>query len=191
MDVTKEKHPMQSQAEIDYLRKSQKFREKMFWAHKDSKREGFELLHLEKEIGPVGRFGRILRMGKGKGLRGVMKLFWKFITIQHGMQKGINECFTDLEPYFKKFESDNSVSVTISDLLGSYPNRNLWIELEMYARGKWNLGNVGFTELPAQLIFKDKVVLFRFALVLIEEMKKAKIDQAPRLPAGYETLKVY
>ncbi|MFX1554427.1 MAG: 4Fe-4S binding protein, partial [Promethearchaeota archaeon] len=50
---------------------------------------------------------------------------------------------------------------------------------------------IGFTELPTQLIFKEKYVLFRYALIFMQEMKKEKIDTAPLLTAGTEVMRVY
>jgi len=56
---------------------------------------------------------------------------------------------------------------------------------------KWGDVRIGFTELPQQMIFKGKYTLFRYALVVSQEMKKDKIDHAPEFPAGQEVMRVY
>ncbi len=49
----------------------------------------------------------------------------------------------------------------------------------------------GFTEVPRDIIFQGRHILFKYALVFIEEMRKDFIDDAPHLKAGYETIRVY
>ena len=67
----------------------------------------------------------------------------------------------------------------------------LWEEIKIYAREKWGLVKFGFTEVPADIIFKGRHILYKYALVFIEEMRKEYIDDAPHLKAGYETIRVY
>ncbi|MCG8569293.1 MAG: [Fe-S]-binding protein, partial [Spirochaetes bacterium] len=72
----------------------------------------------------------------------------------------------------------------------SFPNNAIWHDLKQYANDKWQL-IIGFTELPEELIFKNKAVLFKYALVFIQEMDKKKIDLAPHIGAGDEVQRVY
>ena len=74
--------------------------------------------------------------------------------------------------------------------LDSFPNLKVWQSLSDYAMEKWRV-KLGFTEVPAELIFRDKAILFKYALVAIQEMDKEKINTAPALDAGEEVLAVY
>ncbi len=69
--------------------------------------------------------------------------------------------------------------------------KKLWNDLEKYARQKWGLIKIGFTEVPRDIIFQGRHILYKYALVFIEEMRKEFIDDAPHLNAGYETIRVY
>lgn len=68
---------------------------------------------------------------------------------------------------------------------------NLWEKLLLYAKNRWGIYRIGFTRVPRELIIKGRHILFPYALVLIEEMKKDRIDTAPRAKAGFETIRVY
>ena len=96
--------------------------------------------------------------------------------------------FRDIKPYLKEIE--DSTLRHLDDQTSSI-NNDHWEELNQYAVRKWDIFKIGFTELPTELIFKDKMVLFRYALVCIQEMKKEKIDQAPLSVAGREVMRVY
>jgi len=67
----------------------------------------------------------------------------------------------------------------------------LWDELNEYAREKWGIGKIGFTEIPRDLIFQGNHILFKFALVFIDEMRKDRIDDAPHGLSGFETIRIY
>lgn len=184
---------MQSKSELKYLKRVSKFLGKVIGAHPDSKQEGFEYLftHAEGYKGK-SRIKMLPKIGHGFNLINRLRLYKMFARYQRGMMKGINDCFNELNPYIQELESEGKfISSTKDDLIQNFPNQLLWDELQDYARDKWNLGNVGFTELPTQLIFKDKSVLFPYALVFIQEMAKDKIDQAPNFPAGKEVQRIY
>jgi epoxyqueuosine reductase QueG len=101
--------------------------------------------------------------------------------------------YEDLAPYLIDLEENGRYTTEsiLQELLKTYPNRNLWTKLQKYAKEKWEIVKIGFTELPNQLIFKNKMVLFRFALVFMQEMKKDKIDKAPGIEASDETIRIY
>jgi epoxyqueuosine reductase len=53
------------------------------------------------------------------------------------------------------------------------------------------IGMVGYTKLPNQLIFKDKGVLYKNAIVLVKEMDKFKIDSSPSVESFLEVHQTY
>ena len=102
--------------------------------------------------------------------------------------------YNDIEPYLLELEKEGKIkpsSQNLQDLINSYPNKELWSKFQKYAEEKWDIVKIGFTELPSSLIFKNKMVLFQFVLVFMQEMKKDKMDKAPGLEAGNETMRVY
>ncbi|MHA1374056.1 MAG: 4Fe-4S binding protein [Promethearchaeota archaeon] len=70
-------------------------------------------------------------------------------------------------------------------------NPKLWEDLNRYSRDKWGIIKIGFTKLPKELIFRDKLVLFPHVLIFVMEMDKKKIDTAPNVPAGKEAMRIY
>ncbi len=52
-------------------------------------------------------------------------------------------------------------------------------------------GNVGFVQVPNELIFKDKSILYSHAMVLTMPMDKGKMSHAPKMDAGKEVWRVY
>ncbi len=63
-------------------------------------------------------------------------------------------------------------------------------ELESYAR-KLGISAIGYTEVPREYIFRNRVLLFKNAIVLIMDMDKGKISQAPSITAGREVWRTY
>ncbi len=128
---------------------------------------------------------RISAFSQGKGkvssLLSMMKIFPKIF-------RGLKRSYRDLEPYFQEIETS---SFKRTNFPPPSINHELWEELNLYTAKKWDIIKIGFTELPRELIFKDKLVLFRYALVFMQEMNKDKIDQAPLSAAGREVMRVY
>jgi Pyruvate/2-oxoacid:ferredoxin oxidoreductase delta subunit len=89
---------------------------------------------------------------------------------------------------FRKLKSNHTV---ISRQYTPTEAEQLWQELNVYARKKWGIAKIGFTYVPPELIMKDRYILFPYALVMIEEMKKKRIKHAPRAIAGFETYRTY
>ena len=187
-NTDKKKSVFQSKAETNYLKLSKQFPDKFINSHFNSSYQGFDILLSSQKR--QGMLNRIFQMGKGQGLAGRIRLFWTFIRLQRAIVKGINNCFIDLEPYLSEIRLGKFKPITNLELAKTYPNKALWIELEDYSK-KWDLGKIGFTELPSQLIFKDRSVLFKHALIFIQEMEEDKINQAPDLVAGKEVMRVY
>ncbi|WP_346766020.1 4Fe-4S dicluster domain-containing protein [Thermococcus sp. M39] len=63
-------------------------------------------------------------------------------------------------------------------------------ELESYAR-KLGISAIGYTEVPREYIFRNRVLLFKNAIVLIMDMDKEKINKAPSIAAGKEVWRTY
>jgi epoxyqueuosine reductase QueG len=62
--------------------------------------------------------------------------------------------------------------------------------MEQYALSA-GVAAVGYAKLPHRLVFRDKAVLFDNAIVLVMEMDKTKIEEAPGLRAGLAVHETY
>ena len=180
-----------SKSEIDYLNRVKKHPNQVIMAHKDSIQEGFEYFESEeftkkhlKSRSPIRH--KLLSVGI-KNLPRMIKIFAKYMS---PMFSGKNKCFTDLNEYLNELDTEGNLLNRKHTLLDTYPNKKLWTELQDYAWDKWQV-NIGFTELPSELIFKGKAVLFKYTIVCIQEMLKDKIDLAPDFTAGEEVQRVY
>ena len=179
-----------SKAEKKYLAEIPQFKDSIFMAHPESPMEGFEYFETDEykiKSGYAGTPVKQMMFSNGPGhfikMLGIMKNYMK------PMMKGRRECFTDLEEYFQELQENKKISRN-RQLFDSYPNNDLWKEVQEYSEDVWN-AKIGFTELDDRLIFKDKGVLFKYVLVVVQEMKKDKIDKAPGLEAGAEVQRVY
>ncbi|MFX1457159.1 MAG: 4Fe-4S double cluster binding domain-containing protein [Promethearchaeota archaeon] len=186
--------PFPPKAERAYLEFCRKYPEQVIMSHESSVMEGFEyLFSIGLSFPGAGTKSSRMKMlkerlstfstGKGKifSILSMMKIFPKLF-------KGLKRGYRDLTPYLQEIEKS-----TFKHKNSQIPalNNVLWEELNQYAEKKWGIIKIGFTELPSELIFKNKIVLFRYALVFIQEMAKDKIDQAPLSAAGREVMKVY
>lgn len=63
-------------------------------------------------------------------------------------------------------------------------------ELQEYIRS-FKIDDIGFTTVKPNLIFKDRVVIHKHAIVLIMEMKKSKIDTSPSHTSQKEIMRTY
>ena len=104
----------------------------------------------------------------------------RMIKTMQNMQKGMSQSWQDIEPYY-----DNPEPAPFEAKPG------LWDELSKLVGKKWGDVRIGFTELPRQMIFRDKFTLFRYALVVSQEMNKDKIAHAPGSRASQEVMRVY
>lgn len=155
-----------------YLEVCFNYSDQVIMSHETSVLQGFEYLFDKGIRGPTN--------GKRS-----MKLL-----IQYGlkMYKGMKRSFKDLESYLQEIEKSTfkHMNIKIPQI-----NTELWQELNEYAAKKWDIVKIGFTELPRELIFKDKIVLFPYVLIFMQEMSKEKIDEAPLAPANKEVMRVY
>lgn len=180
-----------SKGEREFLERVKKHTDKVIIAHKDSVQEGFEYFDSDefKHAYPDQKsdFKNILFSGGFPHFLGMVKIFSKYMG---SMMRGRRECFTDLNEYLDELEGNRKLPNDKNLLINRYPNKDIWKEVKEYAWDKWKV-TFGFTELPSQLIFKGKAVLFKYALVCIQEMDKEKIALAPKIDAGEEVQRVY
>ena len=186
---------MKGKFEVKYHQKFSKYPDSIILATERSVQEGFEYLfesygnkdtNSKKRNYPVST---MIKMSKGH-LGGLFRKIRTIFKYRKDLFRGRNECFTDLDPYYQELESKGSISNNLG-IVQSTTNPKLWDELNKYIQSKWDDVIIGFTELPEDLIFKGKFVLFRYAIIVVQEMKKDKIDEAPKDPAGDETMRVY
>ena len=164
--------------EAEYLSRIKKYPDQVFIAHKDSVQEGFEYFasdeylkkHSSVSPGILNRF-RLL------GPKNIPKMLSILVKNVSSIIRGKKQCFTDLEPYLIELEQTGRLDRQNSKYIESFPNKGLWKELSEYAWLNWKV-ILGFTKLPIQLIFKEKGVLFNYAIVCIQEMDRKKIDLA-------------
>ena len=182
---------IQGKEEIKFLNKCHKISNLVLNANLNSPQEGFE--YIFENLGYLGSESIRSSMIKIRGRRGMLRFIRIFIKYGRKLMKGRRKSYEDLEPYLKDLEKKGKYadSSLLQEFLQSYPNIDLWEELQEYAREKWGIMKIGFTELPTELIFRNKMVLFRHALVFMQEMKKHKIDKAPGIKASDETIRVY
>jgi ferredoxin len=178
-------------SEVHYLNRIKRFPNLVVMAEEDSDEEGFSYFESDafaKRYSPNGSMikDKFLSMSFKNMIR-MIRIFSKYIKpIMSGRDKG----FKDIEDYVLELEKTGHLSNHKNSLLKTCPNNELWKELSEYAWDKWKI-NIGFTEVPSQLIFKGKAILFKYAIVCIQEMDKEKIDLAPDIAAGEEVQRIY
>jgi len=172
-----------SEKEKKYLQRGKDSPNYFYFAHPDSVQEGFDyLFSVHPEFTPLEsknflKENPIQKMRE----RGIpLRAFGSMLKTIRKIQKESDQSWTNIEPYF-----DNLSAVQFK------PKPNLWNELNLFIKKNWNDVEIAFTDLPRQMIFEGKYTLFRYALVVSQEMKKDKIDQAPNFEAGKETMRVY
>lgn len=179
-----------SKIEIKHLAKLNKLKGNFYKATSNSVMEGFEFFGSEefqnRHSGQQLNFKNFL---KSNGLFNLLRLIGILGKYLPSIKVAIRRSYTDLDFYVKELCETAKIK-KLSQLNTSYPNADIWKELEDYAWEKWKV-RIGFTEMPEDLIFKGKAVLFKHVLVCIQEMDKEKINLAPDLAAGQEVQRVY
>ncbi|MFW9842779.1 MAG: 4Fe-4S double cluster binding domain-containing protein [Candidatus Thorarchaeota archaeon] len=173
-------NPFFSKLENDFRRWAAEHPDKVYSALPDALQEGFEYFFTTRtESLPAGR-PSVRRIGmfqeRGMPRRAIPSIMRTFLNIMRGMStswKETNKYLDRLEP--QPFE----------------PQPELWSELSEWVGKKWDDVILGFTELPREKIFKGKSTLFKYAIVVGQEMKKKPIDFAPEFQAGKEVMRVY
>lgn len=184
-DFKKKKSKRADSPEANYLTRCYAILDSLVTSAENSAQEGFEYLYKNykrSELFKPETADSKIRRRSTYGKYG--------FKIYSAMMKSYN----DIEPYLLEIEQKGQfrpINRVLHNILNSYPNKQLWSSLQNYAEEKWDIVKIGFTELPKSLVFKNKMVLFRYVLVFMQEMKKEKIDKAPNIEASDETMRVY
>jgi len=175
---------LQGKGEMNFLDKCRTLPNLVITSHPNSPQEGFE--YFFKSYG--GKSPMQMR-----GISGTFRFVRVFAKFGRKLMRGRKKSYEDLIPYLSDLEQNGEYTEEskVQEFLKTYPNKSLWLELQEYAKRKWDIIKIGFTELPSELIFRNIAVLFRYALVFMQEMKKDKIDKAPEIEAGEETMRIY
>ena len=167
------------------------FPDEVLLPHEDSVQEQFEYLRgpgYQDWLDRVGEKKRHVLLSNG--ISGFVKLIRTFGRNLKSTLRNRKRNFSEVEDYVSTLERTGKLPRTPDSLIESFPNTRLWSALETYAWDRHRL-LVGFTELPRQFIFTGKAVLFRYALVFVQEMRKEPIELAPKVDAGVEVITVY
>ncbi|MFW9787434.1 MAG: 4Fe-4S dicluster domain-containing protein [Candidatus Thorarchaeota archaeon] len=173
-------NPFFSKREKEFRRWARENPHLVYEAHPDSLQEGFEYFFttradkLPAERPSVRRIGMFQERGLPK--RAIPSIMRTFFNIM----RGINASWNETNKYLDHLEHQPFE-----------PQPELWSELSEWVGTRWDDVILGFTELPSQMIFKGKSTLFKYAIVVGQEMKKDKIDYAPDYRAGKEVMRVY
>ena len=175
---------LQGKSEKVFLDRCRKISDLVINSHPNSQQEGFE--YFFRSYG--GKSPMQIR-----GRKGTLRFIRVFAKYGRKLMRERKKSYEDIETYLSELEKNGKFTSRsdAQNLLKSYPNANLWLELQDYAETEWDIIKIGFTELPSELIFRNKMVLFRYALVFMQEMKKEKIDKAPEMEAGEEKIRIY
>ena len=184
-DSKKKNSRRQGSLEGNYLTRCRVFADQLVKSDASSAQEAFEYLYINYRNSQAPKKEQVTSKPRRASP-----------YAQYGLkiQKGIMKSFNDIESYILELEQKGQFSPSSQELQGfmkSYPNKDLWLSLLEYAKEKWEIVQIGFTDLPPSLVFRNKVVLFRYVLVFMLEMKKDKIDKAPNVEAGDDTMRVY
>ena len=150
----------------------------------EAKRMGFEQLSIDlKKPEPNALYKKtraeaLKKPGFEFGRRKQLSLMTMRLGILPKMLQGMKAQFGELP------QNDDVGQVSMDPV-------EVWRELNEYAREKWDIHSIGFTKVPREVVFKDHMVLYRYAIVMVEEMKKSEIDQAPSVPTTTEVMRVY
>lgn len=183
-DSDDSRYRLQGKGERNFLEICRKMPNLVFMSHPNSPQEGFEYFSNKfKGKSPM----------QMRGIGGSFRFVRVFAKYGRKLMGGLKKSYEDLAPYLLDLEQNGEYTdkTEIEKILKTYPNKDIWLELQDYVRKKWEIIKIGFTELPPELIFKNKMVLFRYVLVFMQEMKKGKIDKAPGIEAGDETMRIY
>ena len=183
--------PSFSKQETKYLEVLTRHTDNIFLARADAPIEGFEYFASDAYRKKNKKGGNLLtdkfREMPLKKIPRLLKIMGKNIW---GILSARKKSFTDISGYLTELESTGHINGAEEKYLKSYPNSDIWRSLSAYSMEKWQI-KFGFTEVPMELIFNNKAILFKYALVAIQEMDKEKINTAPELDAGEEVLAVY
>ena len=171
--------PLFSKLEVDYRDWTRAHPEHVYSAHSESLQEGFEYFFVKQrdkmpDRPSVRRLGMFQERGMPKrAMPAILRIFLR-------IRKGMGDSWKAVMKYLDNYQP-----------APFEPKPELWDELQSFVKRKWDDVFIGFTELPEQMIFRGKATLFKYAIVVAQEMKKKPIDEAPNYKAGKEVMRVY
>lgn len=179
----------QSKAEKKYRERLKIIKGSYFKSSMNSVTEGFEYFSSEtfKNTNPE-KLHDLIKLCKSVGIKKTIKLLVTQHKYMPSIKKSISKSFQETKIYLKELQEFGHIKSGTS-LFSCMPNNFVWRQLKNYAWDKWKV-KIGFTELPEDLIFKGKAVLFKYVLVCIQEMAEENIEKAPKLQAGIEMQRV-
>ena len=190
-DIMPNFSPSTSIKERNYIEILKKHPGKILIANENAPLEGFEYFASGSYRQKVDDGGNLFTdKFRSMSLRNYPRFIKIMATNVFGIMKARRRSFTDISEYLNNIENASLVDDKTYEYLERFPNLEIWEELSNFGWKKWRV-RIGFTEVPQEIIFKDKAILFKYALVAIQEMSKTKIDTAPELDAGEEVLAVY
>jgi len=183
--------PSFSKQETKYLNILKQHPGSAYLAKENAPIEGFEYFASDAYRKKIGKSGSLFTDKFGTiPLKNIPRLLWIMLKNFKGIFSAQRRSFTDIVNYLDDLETTDHIKDNVGRFIKSYPNSEMWQSLVDYAMEKWCV-KIGFTEVPAELIFKNKAIMFKYALVVIQEMDKEHINSAPDLDAGEEVLGVY
>lgn len=174
---------MRSRDEIKFINRIKKLPGSGIFATNKAVMEGFHYFTTDEyRTKPGAITNRIKVLFKEQNFGSLFKLFNNMRKIMPSMMSNIKKNFTDMNEYLQRVENGetfctSSEIVPMDELIG-------------YVKDKYGV-IVGFTNVPQELIFKDKVIPFPYALVVVQEMNRDSINMAPKIEAGIEVTNVY
>jgi len=180
-----------TKAETNFLSRIKKYPNKIHLALDSADMEGFEYFNCDIYTSKPGTKSpsmknKLIQLGFKNGSK-MLKMASSYMP---KMMKGINGSYDDAESLLDTLDKGLDIVDGNHPLLDTYPNTDVWHELKTYAWDKWKV-IIGFTQMPDELIFKGKGVLYNHALVCIQEMDKEAIDHAPEMETADEVMRVY
>jgi ferredoxin len=172
---------MKDKFESDFIEKIKKSNVKLYQPNQYSVMEGFKFYKTEEYLNKEDAISnRMKPMFATQPNKDIVKLMTKMVKVLPTMMTNINRNFKD-------------VSYLLDENYDPQKMKAKNIDFENFKAHVWENYSliVGFTELPQNYIFKDKVIPYKYALVFAEEMDKLEIEKAPKLDAGAEVLRVY
>lgn len=176
--------------EIEYRFRIDQFQDVGFKADQSSPVEGFEYFD-SKAYQPLEankvKKDEFTKFSFNNKIRKPLTVFRKHLV---KIMKSQKDSFAALEPYFQEIEKSGRLLSPEISLMSSFPNSELWEELVSLIWDKYKV-KIGFTEVPDKLIYKKKKILFKYAIVCIQEMDETMMSKAPSVDASDVVVGVY
>ena len=179
-----------SKEELVYRSRVDKVKSAVFAASPTSPMEGFEYfasslyIHKKEDVAPIDEN---TKKSFKNSIYKPIKILTKHIL---KVMKGQKDSFKALETYLRELEENGRLLPPRQSLLNTYPNEGVWNDISELAANKFRL-KIGFTEVPEALIFKKKSILFKYAIVCIQEMDQNMMKDAPSVNASDEVIRIY